>query len=75
MVKQSSVLNCRAVGHGSNLNGGVGKETFYSLAVFLCFGWRFMPYIQSPKNAHLYHYRNNYRLEMINPLYSKKPLF
>ena len=28
-----------------------------------------MPYIQSPKNAHLHHYKNNYRLEMFNPFY------
>ena len=29
-----------------------------------------MPWIQSPKNAHLYHCKNNYRHEMINPFYS-----
>ena len=29
-----------------------------------------MPLIQSPKNADLYHCKNIYRLEMINPFYS-----
>ena len=31
MVRQISILNCKAVGPGFNLNGGAGKVIFHSL--------------------------------------------
>ena len=31
MVMQVSILNCRAGGPGSNLDGGTGKDSFYSM--------------------------------------------
>ena len=31
MVKQVGILNCRTVGTRSNLDGGAGKDTFYSM--------------------------------------------
>ena len=68
MIRQVGMPNCRAVGTVSNLDGAA-RNSFLFTAVFLCFGWHFMP-IQSPKNAHIYHCRNDYRLEMINPFYS-----
>ena len=69
MVRQVGVLNCTAVGPGSNLDGGAG--IFFSFTtVLLWFGWYLCHRSTHLKNAHINHYKNNYRLVIINPFHS-----
>ena len=75
MVRQVSLLNYIAVGPGSNLDGGVGQDIFYSMLFSYVSDGTLCRRSSDLKTLTFAIVKNNYRFEMINAFYSNSLLY